>query len=49
MMDMRWLIAAGIFSTACTTLGPMPATTGVAAVPSGRPGFELQGGFAPGY
>jgi hypothetical protein len=49
MMHMRWLIAAGILGTACTTLGPMPATTGVAAVPSGRPGFELQGGFAPGY
>jgi hypothetical protein len=35
--------------TACTTLGPMPATTGIAAVPAGRPGVELQGGLAPGY
>ncbi|HEY0483206.1 MAG TPA: hypothetical protein VGD37_37045 [Kofleriaceae bacterium] len=27
----------------------MPATTGIAAVPTGRPGIELQGGIAPGY
>ena len=27
----------------------MPATTGVSAVPNGRPGIELQGGFTPGY
>jgi len=27
----------------------MPSTTGIAAVPSGRPGIELQGGLAPGY
>jgi hypothetical protein len=40
---------AVIWTTACTTLGPMPATIGVAAVPTGRPGIELQGGVAPGY
>jgi hypothetical protein len=42
------LLVAAMFS-GCTTLGPMPATTGVAAVPTGRPGVELQGGLAPGY
>src|SRR5262249_25514901 len=48
MKHLRWL-AIALSTTACTTLGPMPATTGVAAVPNGRPGVELQGGFAPGY
>ena len=33
---------------ACTTLGPMPATTGVSAVPVDRPGLELQAGPVPG-
>lgn len=32
---------------ACTTLGPMPATTGISAVPAGRPGGELQGAIVP--
>lgn len=27
----------------------MPATTAVSAVPTGRPGFEAQGGFVPAY
>jgi hypothetical protein len=35
--------------TGCTTLGPMPATTGISAVPSGRPGVEAQVGLVPGY
>jgi hypothetical protein len=35
--------------TACTTLGPMPATTGISAVPAGRPGMEAQAGFVPAY
>jgi hypothetical protein len=34
---------------ACTTLGPMPATTGISAVPSGRPGAEISAGATPGY
>lgn len=34
---------------ACTTLGPMPATTGVSAVPAGRPGVELQAAVAPAF
>jgi hypothetical protein len=33
----------------CTALGPMPATTGVAALPATRPSFELQAGAVPGY
>jgi hypothetical protein len=27
----------------------MPATTGVSAIPTGRPGFEAQGGFVPAF
>jgi len=34
---------------ACTSLGPMPATTGLSAVPVGRPGVEAQVGVAPGF
>ena len=50
MTRLHWLAGlAATWTAACTTLGPMPATTGVAAVPMGRPGVELQGGFAPGY
>ncbi len=33
--------------TACTTLGPMPTTTGVSAVQHGRPGGEAQLGIVP--
>src|SRR5262245_28306733 len=33
----------------CTTLGPMPATTGYSAVPINRPGLEGQLGFVPGF
>lgn len=34
---------------ACTTLGPMPATTGIAMAPAGRPELEVRGGYVPGY
>jgi hypothetical protein len=34
---------------ACTTLGPMPATTGISAVPNGRPNAEAQLGVMPAY
>lgn len=34
---------------ACTTLGPMPATTGISAVPIGRPGVQGQVGAVPGF
>lgn len=35
--------------SACTTLGPMPATTGISAMPIGRPGMEAQVGVMPGF
>ena len=38
-----------LFLAACTTLGPMPATTGISAVPAARPGMEAQAGFVPAY
>ena len=43
------LLALTVFATACTTLGPNPATTGVSAVPVGRPGVELTAGLAPAF
>ncbi len=33
----------------CTTLGPMPATTGISLAPAGRPEVELRAGLTPGY
>ena len=38
-----------IAMSACTRLGPMPATTGVSAIPGGQPGGEVQAGFVPGF
>lgn len=35
--------------TGCTTLGPMPTTTGVSAVPAGKPGAEAQIGGVPAF
>lgn len=46
---MRLLLLAVLIGSGCTTLGPMPATTGVAAIPAGRPGIEAQIGSMPGY
>ncbi len=43
------LLALTLAVTACTTLGPTPATTGVSAVPVGRPGVELQAGIMPAF
>ncbi len=37
------------FATGCTTLGSMPTTTGISAVPAGRTGVELQAGLIPVY
>ena len=37
------------FLCGCTALGPMAATTGVAAVPAGRPSFEGSIGVMPGH
>lgn len=42
------LIAGGICG-GCTTLGPMPASTGLSAVPAGRPDGEIGFGPTPGY
>jgi hypothetical protein len=41
-------LAMGL-SIGCTTLGPMPATTGMASVPAGRPSVEGSVGIVPGY
>ena len=46
-MSPRILLSLTVLATACTTLGPMPATTGVSAIPNGRPGVELQAGIMP--
>ncbi|HEU4533552.1 MAG TPA: hypothetical protein VFS00_05515, partial [Polyangiaceae bacterium] len=43
------LTALVALASGCTTLGPMPATTGVSPSPAGRPGAELQAGFVPSY
>lgn len=43
------LAILAIALTACTTLGPMPSTTGISAIPQGRTGVELQGGGIPGF
>jgi len=43
------LLLAALAMTACTTLGPNPVTTGVSAVPSGRPGVELAVGAMPAF
>jgi hypothetical protein len=46
---MRPLAIAAVCLSACTTLGPIPATTGISAVPNGRPGIEAQAAIVPGY
>ena len=48
-MSTRSLVPLLLLVSACTTLGPMPATTGVSAVPANRPGVELQAGVMPAY
>jgi hypothetical protein len=44
---MRYLFAIAL--AGCTTLGPMPTTTGMSAVPAQRPGAEAQLGIVPAY
>lgn len=34
---------------ACTSLGPMPSTTGISAVPVGQPSIEAQAGSVPSF
>ena len=41
------LVTACALLTGCTTLGPMPVTTGVSAVPSTRTAGELSGALVP--
>jgi hypothetical protein len=36
-------------ASACTTLGPMPSTTGIAMAPAARPDVEVHAGLVPGY
>lgn len=43
------LLLAGVGSTGCLSLGPMPATTGASAVPAGRADVAVQGGWVPGF
>ncbi len=42
------LLAVGLL-TACTTLGPTPATTAVSALPAARPELDAQLAIVPGY
>lgn len=46
-MSPRILLPLTVLATACTTLGPMPATTGLSAIPNDRPGVEIQAGIMP--
>lgn len=46
---MKAVIPALAILSACTTLGPMPATTGISAVPAGRPAFEATVGAVPAF
>ena len=43
------LLLALIAASACTTLGPTPATTGLSARPMPRSGAEVQAGVMPGH
>lgn len=44
-----YALALASSCVACTTLGPMPAMTGVPIAPLERPGTEIQGAIIPGY
>src|SRR5665647_2649801 len=46
-MQHRILAFGSVLLTACTMLGPMPATTGVSALPAERPGGEVQAAVMP--
>jgi hypothetical protein len=46
-MSPRILLPLTVLVTACTTLGPMPTTTGVSAIPTERTGVEMQAGIMP--
>src|SRR5262245_39820513 len=45
-----WLAPAVLgLTSACTTLGPMPATTGARYAPAARPDITLSAAAVPGY
>lgn len=46
---MKLAAAAVLCTCACTTLGPMPATTAISAVPVGRPSLSVQAAVVPGF
>lgn len=46
---MRLAGAAALALAGCSTLGPVPATTGISPIPAPREGAELQLGAVPGY
>jgi hypothetical protein len=48
LISMRVILAL-LGVAGCTTLGPMPSTTAVSAIPAGKPGAEAQLGVAPGF
>jgi hypothetical protein len=43
------IVALPSLLCACTTLGPNPATTGVSAIPAGRPSLDAQVGTVPAF
>jgi hypothetical protein len=43
------LLGMSSFAAGCTTLGPMPATSGASVVPAGRPDVRLSATLTPGY
>lgn len=48
-MRLNFLTFLAVVATGCTTLGPMPMSTGVSAVPVGRPSVEVSAGVMPGF
>ena len=46
-MQHRITALGSVLLSACTTLGPMPATTGISALPAERPGGEVQTAMMP--
>ena len=46
---MRTIAFALLVVGGCTTLGPMPSTTGVSAIPAGKPAGEAQVGGVPAF
>jgi len=42
-------VPAALLGGACTQLGPMPATTGITAMPVGRTALQAQVGVVPGF